>query len=168
MMKKLDLKRPTRLLIAGNLVLGLIVTAELLVPAQPRTANAAPAGDNNVALPEFGNTSIAAPPISQLVDMMERPLFYIERRMPEPEVETAPPPPPTPLRLKLEGIAIAGGSRVAVLRNLNGNGLVQLAEGEAHDGWTLDEINSNSAKFSRNGEQSTELPLEPVGTGGRR
>jgi hypothetical protein len=95
-------------------------------------------------------------------------LFYIERRMPEPEVETAPPPPPTPLRLKLEGIAIASGSRVAVLRNLNGNGLVQLAEGEAHDGWTLDEISSNSAKFSRNGKQSTELPLEPVGNNRRR
>jgi hypothetical protein len=168
MMKKLDLKRPTRLLIAGNLVLGLIVAAELLVPAQPGAANAAPAGDSSVTLPDFGDTTIAAPPISQLVDMMERPLFYIERRMPEPEVETAPPPPPTPLRLKLEGIAIASGSRVAVLRNLNGNGLVQLAEGEAHDGWTLDEISSNSAKFSRNGKQSTELPLEPVGNNRRR
>ena len=167
-MKKPDLKRPTRLLIAGNLVLGLIVAAELLVPAQPRAANAAPADDSNVALPDFGDTTIAAPPISQLVDMMERPLFYIARRMPEPEVETAPPPPPTPLRLKLEGIAIAAGSRVAVLRNLNGNGLVQLAEGESHEGWTLDAISSNSAKFSRNGDQNTELPLEPVGNSRRR
>lgn len=167
-MKKLDLNRPTRLLIAGNLVLGLIVAAELLIPTQPGIANAAMADESNVALPDFGETTIAAPPISQLVDMMERPLFYIERRMPEPEVETAPPPPPAPLRLKLEGIAIAGGSRVAVLRNLNGNGLVQLAEGEGHEGWTLDEISSNSAKFSRNGEQSTELPLEPVGNNRRR
>ena len=167
-MKKINLRRPTQILIAANLVLASIVAAELLVPAQPGTANAAPAGDSSAALPDFGDTTIAAVPISQLVDMMERPLFYIERRMPEPEVEQAAPPPPTPLRLKLEGIAIAGGSRVAVLRNLNGNSLVQLTEGQAHEGWTLDELTSTAARFSRDGKQPTELPLEPVGNGRRR
>ena len=168
MMKGTALSRPTRLLLIANVVLAAVVAAQLLLPARPGTANAAAASDVAAALPEFGDTTIAAPPISQLVDMTERPLFYIARRMPEPEVEQAPAPPPAPLRLKLEGIAIAGGSRVAVLRNLNGNGLVQLAEGESHDGWTLDQISSNSAKFSRNGEQSTELPLEPVGNGAGR
>ena len=167
MMKGIPLSRPTRLLLAANAVLAIVVAAQLLLPSLPGSANAAAASDAAATLPEFADTTIAAPPINQFVDMMERPLFYIARRMPEPEVEQAPPPPPVPLRLKLEGIAIAGGSRVAVLRNLNGNGLVQLAEGEAHEGWTLDEINSNSARFSRNGEQSTELPLEPVGNGGR-
>ena len=83
-------------------------------------------------------------------------------------MEQAPPPPPTPLRLQLEGIAIAGGSRVAVLRNTNGNGLVQLREGESQDGWTLDELSSSSARFSRNGAQSTELLLDPAGNGRRR
>ena len=164
----ITLSRPTQLLIAANVVLALIVSAEILLPAQLGTANAATAGDSEVTIPEFGDSTIAAPPIVQLVDMMERPLFYTDRRMPEPEVETAAPPPPTPLRLKLEGIAIAAGSRVAVLRNLNGNGLVQLAEGEAHGGWTLDEISSNSAKFSRNGAQSTELLLDPSGNGQSR
>lgn len=165
MNKRFAISRPTQLLVVANVIIALIVAAELLLPAQPGTANAAAAGDGSATLPDFGDTTIAAPPISQLVDMMERPLFYIDRRMPEPEVEQAPAPPPTPLRLKLEGIAIAGGSRVAVLRNLNGNGLVQLAEGESHDGWTLDALTTNSARFSRNGEQSTELPLEPVGNG---
>jgi hypothetical protein len=168
MMNGINLSRPTQILIAANVVLALIVSAEILLPSQPGTANAAAAGDGEIAMPEFGDTTIAAPPIVQLADMMERPLFYIERRMPEPKVEKAPPPPPTPLSLKLEGIAIAGGSRVAVLRNLNGNGLVQLTEGESHEGWTLDELTANSARFSRNGEQSTELPLEPVGTVRRR
>jgi hypothetical protein len=162
------LSRPTQLLLAANVVLALIVSIELLLPAQPGTANAAAATEDSVRLPEFGDTMIAVPPMSQLVDMTERPLFYIARRMPKPVVETAPPPPPTPLRLKLEGIAIAGGARVAVLRNLNGNGLVQLVEGESHDGWTLDALTTNSAKFSRNGKQATELPLEPVGNGRRR
>ena len=167
-MKRIALSRPTRLLVAANVVLAVVVAAQLLLPAQPGTANAAAASDAAATLPEFGDTTIAAPPISQLVDMTERPLFYIARRMPEPEVEQAPAAPPAPLSLKLEGIAIAGGSRVAVLRNLNGNGLVQLAEGETHDGWTLDSLSSTNATFSRNGEQSTELPLEPVGNGGRR
>jgi hypothetical protein len=168
MMKGIALSRPTRLLLAANVVLAVVVAAQLLLPARPGSANAATASDAAATLPEFGDTTIAAPPISQLVDMTERPLFFIARRMPEPEVEQAPTPPPAPLRLQLEGIAIASGSRVAVLRNLNGNGLVQLAEGETHEGWTLDQISSNSAKFSRNGEQSTELPLEPVGNGGGR
>ena len=168
MMNRFSLSRPTQLLIAANIVFGLIITAELLLPAQAGTANAATADSAAAALPEFGDTRIAAPPMAQLVDMMERPLFLPDRRMPEPEVETAPPPPPTPLRLKLEGIAIAGGSRVAVLRNLNGNGLVQLTEGELHEGWTLDELSSNSATFSRNGAQSTELLLDPAGNGHRR
>ena len=168
MKNKVTVSRPTRLLIAGNLLVALIISAQLLLPAHPGTANAAVKGEDNATLPDFGDTTIAAPPIGQLVDMMERPLFFPDRRMPEPEVEQAPPPPTTPLRLKLEGIAIAGGSRVAVLRNLNGNGLVQLAEGQAHEGWTLDEISSTSATFSRDGQQSTELPLDPVSNGARR
>ena len=168
MKKGIAISRPTRVLIAANVALALIVAAELMLPAQPGNANAAPANDGKVALPEFGETTIAAPPFSQLVDMMERPLFYIDRRMPEPDVETAAAPPPTPLRLKLEGIAIAGGSRVAVLRNLNGNVLVQLAEGDTHDGWTLDELSAGSARFSRNGEQRTELLLDPAGNGNRQ
>ena len=168
MMKRFSLARPTQLLIAANIVLALIVTAELLLPAQPGTANAADAAGAAATLPEFGDTRIAAPPIAQLANMTERPLFLPDRRMPEPEVEKAPAAPPTPLRLELEGIAIAGGSRVAVLRNLNGNGLVQLAEGESHEGWTLDELTSTAAQFSRGGEQATELLLDPAGNGHRR
>ena len=167
-MKRFSLSRPTQLLVAANLLLGLVVVAELLLPAQPGTANAATAGEAAATLPDFGDTTIAAPPMSQLVDMLERPLFFVDRRMPQPAVETAPPPPPTPLRLKLEGIAIAGGARVAVLRNLNSNGLVQLAEGDSHEGWTLDALSSTNATFSRNGEQSTELLLDPAGNGQRR
>jgi hypothetical protein len=52
-----------------------------------------------------------------------------------------------------------------VLRNLSGNALVQLAEGDMHDGWTLDALTSTSARFSRNGEQATELLLDPASNG---
>ncbi|HSN52986.1 MAG TPA: hypothetical protein VLS87_10670 [Woeseiaceae bacterium] len=164
MIKGFTLGRPTQLLIAANLLMGLVVSAQLLLPAQPGAANAATTDDDQAALPEFGDTGIAAPPMAQLVDMMERPLFFPDRRMPEPEVQEAPPPPMTPLRLKLEGIAIAGGARVAVLLNLNGKSLMQLTEGESHDGWTLDSVTSTSARFSRSDGQTAELSLDPRGT----
>jgi hypothetical protein len=38
--------------------------------------------------------------------------------------------------------------------------LLQLAEGETHDGWTLDALTSTSAEFSR-GAQTNELLLDP-------
>ena len=161
MMKQLSLSRSTQLLIAGNLMLALIVSTQLLLPAQSGTANAAVSADDEATLPEFGSTSIAAPPIGQYVDMLERPLFIPDRRMPKPEVKKAAPPPPTPLDLKLEGIAIAGSSRVAVLRNARGAGLLQLAEGETHNGWTLDALTNTSAQFSRDNGQTSELLLDP-------
>ena len=159
--------RATGILVGANVLMALVVSAQLLLPAQPSIAAAAATDDSEATLPDFGDTTITAPPVSQFVDMAERPLFYADRRTPEPAPEEAPPPP-TPLKLKLEGIAIAGGSRVAVLRNLNGNGLVQLVEGESHQGWTLDSLSAVGAVFSRNGEQRTELPLEPAGKGNRR
>jgi len=94
-------------------------------------------------------------------------LFYDNRRMPEPPKDEAPPPPPKPLMLKLQGIALAGGSRVAVLRNTSNNLILQLVEGETHDGWTLDEMTTTSARFSR-GAQTTELLLEQENTNPRR
>lgn len=167
-MTRFRLSRPTQILIAANLALVLVVAAELFFPAQPAAAQASEITNDPVELPEFADATLDAPALSQLVDLMDRPLLYADRRMPKPEVQKAPPPPPTPLRLKLEGIAIAGGARVAVLRNLNGNGLLQLVEGDSHEGWTLDSLSSTIATFSRNGEQSTELLLDPVGSGQRR
>ncbi len=161
-MNKLRISRPTQLLIAANLVLAIAVSAEVLSPAQPASALAAVANGDPVSLPEFTNTTIDAPSLSQLVDLLERPVFYPDRRMPELEVQQAPAPPPAPLRLKLEGIAIAGGSRVAVLRNLSGPGLMQLVEGESHQGWTLDALTSTSARFSRDDGQTSELLLDPA------
>jgi hypothetical protein len=165
---KIALSRPTQLLIAANAVFAVMVSAELLLPAQPGAANAATARNGDAALPEFGDTTIAAAPMTQFVDMMERPLFLPDRRMPQPKVEQSQPIPTKPLGLKLEGIALSGGSRVAVLRNLNGNGLVQLVEGDSYEGWTLDALTSTSAMFSRNGEQGTELLLDPTSNGRRR
>lgn len=162
-MFKVQISRPTQILIAANVVIALLITGELLLPTEPAAAQVDSNNDSSNTLPDFGNTRIDAPSLSQLVDLLERPLFYPDRRVPKPTAQKAAAPPPAPLRLKLEGIAIAGGSRVAVLRNLNGQGLLQLTEGDSHDGWTLDTLTSTSATFSR-GAQTNELLLDP-GTG---
>jgi hypothetical protein len=159
------ISRPTLALIGANLVVALIVAAQLLYPSRAVSAIDTPPTDGSAALPDFGDTTLNQPRFADLVDMVDRPLFFVARRMPEPPAEK-PAAPPMPLRLKLEGVAIAGGSRVAVLRNLNGNTLLQLAEGDSHDGWTLESVSSAAASFKR-GEQVTELPLDPA-AGGRR
>jgi hypothetical protein len=159
-MKRLGPIAPvTRVLLAANGVLAMIVTVQLTYPAGPRTVD--PGAEMGTAdlLPDFGAADFVPPPLANLSTMLDRPLFYTDRRMPAPPEDAAPPP--TPLRLKLEGIAISGGSRVAILRNLANNQLVQVEEGGQHEGWTLDAMTSTSARFSR-GPQVTELPLEPA------
>lgn len=159
------ISKPTQALIAANAAVALLVTLQLLYPATASQAIDAPTDDAAADLPDFGNTSRNPPSLSQYVDMGERPLFFVERRPPKPpEVKAAPPP--SPLVLKLEGVAIANGSRIAVLRNPNTRQLVQIEEGGTHDGWTLDSVDSGSASFSR-GEQVTELLLDPS-AGSRR
>ena len=113
------------------------------------------------SIPEIGDSLYIPPQLDELDEMFERPLFFSDRRMPEPPapVEVAAAPP-APLRLKLEGVAITTESRVAVLRNLENNQLVQLEEGMNHDTWKLDSVTANGAKFSR-GAQTSELMLDP-------
>jgi len=159
------ISKPTQALIAANAAVALLVTLQLLFPATASEAIDVSTDDTAADLPDFGNTNRNPPSLSQFVDMGERPLFFVERRPPKPP-EVAAPPPPSPLVLKLEGVAIANGSRIAVLRNPNTRQLVQLEEGGTHDGWTLDSVDSGSASFSR-GEQVTELLLDPS-AGSRR
>jgi hypothetical protein len=163
-MKIYRISRSTQALVAANLALGLLVTLQLLYPSTASMAIDTAGDSNAAALPDFGDTSLNLPMMSQFVDMVERPLFYIERRLPKPPPKQAAPPP-SPLNLQLEGVAIANGSRVAVLRNPNTRQLVQIEEGGTHDGWTLESVDSTSASFKR-GEQVTELLLDP--SSGRR
>jgi hypothetical protein len=164
-MRALQIGLTSKALLLANAVLALVIALQFLFPARSSVPGAEARADASELLPDFGDTTFSAPTMADLPDILERPLFFVDRRMPEPEA-AAPPPPPTPLRMKLEGVAFSGGARVAILRNLQNNQLVQLEEGDRHDGWTLDSLTSTSASFSR-GEQRTELPLEP-NTGNRR
>lgn len=159
--------RTTQALIAGIAVLALTIALQLLYPAAPSVADTGSLPDDESSLPEFGSEPLTPPALADLGEMLERPLFFEDRRMPEPPKDEAPPPPPKPLMLKLQGVALAGGSRVAVLRNTSNNLLLQLVEGETHDGWILEEVTTTSARFTR-GAQVTELILEPENTSPRR
>ena len=160
------LSRSTQALLAGNALLAAIVMLQVLLPAAPAADAMELAPDSEPAMPEFADVSLNPPALSALSEMIERPLLVSTRRPPEPE-EVEPPPPPKPIRLKLIGVALSGGTRVALLRNLVNNQLVHLAEGETHDGWSLDTLGAQSASFSR-GPQVAELPLELEGQAPRR
>ena len=106
--------RPTQVLLAANVILGLVVTLQLSFPAGPSAAGIKGLPDDEASLPEFGSAALTPPALADLDDMLERPLFFGDRRVPvPPKDEEPPPPPPEPLRLKLQGVALAGGSRVA-------------------------------------------------------
>ncbi len=167
MIRTWQISRPTQMLIAANVVLSLVIALQLVYPTKPNLADADAAQGSAATMPEFGDVSLSPPGMAELADMLDRPLFFVDRRMPEPPADQAPAPPPTPLRLQLEGVAMTSGASVAVLRNLADNQLVQLAEGDMHDGWTLDSVGANSASFSR-GAQVSELTLDPGTNSGRR
>jgi len=152
--------RMTQALIAASVVLSLFVAVQLLYPAAPSVADTGELPDDEASLPEFGSAALTPPALANLGEMLERPLFFDDRRMPVPPEDSAPPPPPKPLMLKLQGVAMSGGSRVAVLRNTSNNLLLQMVEGEIHDGWTLDAITSSATHFSR-GTQTAELTVDP-------
>ncbi len=158
------INRPMQALSAAAAVLTLTVVLELLYPARPADADVVVSETATAVVPDFGDSSYLPPSLAELNEMLERPLFYNDRRMPEPPSPVAVEAP-TPLRLKLEGVAITTESRVAVLRNLENNQLVQLAEGMKHESWTLDSVTADGASFSR-GQQVSTLALDP-GSGRR-
>jgi hypothetical protein len=101
------------------------------------------------------------PGIGAFDEILERPLFTEGRQPPvEPEVVAAPVAQGPPIRLHLEGVAITPDSRVAVVRDLSNNQLLQLGEGTSHQGWTVESVDASGATFTR-GEQRLELSLDP-------
>ena len=149
-------------LTAAVLLLVLVICAEIwLWDAQ--TAGIVNAADTLAIeneIPDTPQTQYVHPDLSRYGEALARPAFFASRQMPEPPPEQAPAPA-APLRLRLEGVAIAGVNRVAVLRDLGSNQLVQLSLGTLHNGWKLEQLNTSSAVFTRNGTR-TELSMDPA------
>lgn len=143
------------LLLACALLAGILAieSHNLLQPKAGNTGNTA----NAVTPPNQARFN--PPALATFSEITERPLFS-ESRKPAPKPQTVDKAAPTtPLRLQLEGIAITPESRLAMVRDLIKNRVLNLALGEQHEGWELISISENVATFKR-GEQIQELLLE--------
>jgi len=152
-------RKLTRILIVCCSVLAAVIALEFTHPFVAATHERAAPGPRSAvpstaALPQF-----TAPSLAQFDQILARPLFFEDRRMPVipekvPEAERL-----EPLRLTLEGVAIGAGTRVAVLVDERERGQIRLAEGMSHNGWTLESVTSAGAEFRR-GEELTRLELD--------
>ncbi|MDH4108019.1 MAG: hypothetical protein OEW35_06865 [Gammaproteobacteria bacterium] len=150
----------TRALAVACGALTLVIALELAIPNSTGDSGKRVEA-TDVTLPPLGDLPpYVAPTFESFAEVLERPLFYEDRRLPPPpEVAQAAEAPAEPLLLTLEGIAISGDSRVALLRDTRSNSLVQVAEGASHNGWTLQSVEGGTAVFKR-GDDITELGIE--------
>jgi hypothetical protein len=157
----------TRSLLALCVVLTLIIVAQWLLPIGDEAFTELQADATDGGLPVRTSSAYVHPHIEDFAAILERPVFFKDRSLPPPPA-AAPVAAPEPLRLRLEGVAIVADSKVAVLRNLADNQLLQLAEGMSHNDWNLESVTADSATFKR-GEEVAKLSLDPAtGRGTRR
>jgi hypothetical protein len=149
----------TNLLLASASLLALIITIELLLPFEITLVDEATGAVSENEPPHETQSRYVHPHISSFPEILSRPIFFSNREMPAQVVEKSAAPR-TPLRLKLEGIAIATNTRVAVLRDLGNNQLVQLSVGMSHNNWQLTELTSSGATFRRGADDVAQLTLD--------
>lgn len=162
-----DEHKTTLLLAAASALMATVVALQLAFPVSAPAAD--DAGSSAAEVPDLADPPAWVPTeFGSYTSILERPLLYVDRRLPAPpEEEVEPQAPLEPLRLKLEGVALAGGSRVALLRGTVSNELINMAEGMTHNGWTLESVQPDRAVFRRDNDVS-ELPLEVQPGRGRR
>lgn len=158
-MNALPQRKLTAFLIAACAVLTAVIALEHKHPfAAPAHEREAP-GPRSVVPSSTDLPQYTARSLTEFDQILARPLFFEDRRMPVipekvPEAERL-----EPLRLTLEGVAIGGDTRVAVLVDEHERGQIRLAEGMSHNGWTLESVTSAGAEFRR-GEELTRLELD--------
>ncbi|MCG7900496.1 MAG: hypothetical protein JAY99_19070 [Candidatus Thiodiazotropha lotti] len=114
-------------------------------------------------------TRFNPPSVTVYQEIMDRPLFR-EGRVPpaEPEKEVSKPVArQTPLKLRLEGVVITPKNRVAVIRDLNTNRLLRVAQGMSQNDWKLESVDHSTATVVRRGKKhNLELKVDKVKKGG--
>ena len=155
-----DADGTTRALAIGCAGLGLVFILVLFYPLRKDAFRT----DRNYLLdsmPSLETLPTYSPPkLDSFSETLNRPLFYADRKLPPaPLAEQLVDAPLEPLELRLEGIAISGASRIALLRDIRNNDLIQMAAGMAHNGWVLESVDSGRVLFIR-GEESAELNIE--------
>jgi hypothetical protein len=132
--------------------------AEVAVSQKPQSNASTEQKTNKTTLSQF-----SPPSLSAYQEITDRPLFR-EGRIPpeEPEAQTKKPVArQAPLKLKLEGVVITPKNRVAVIRDLNSNQLLRVAQGMSQNDWKLESVDHSSATVVRRGKkQILELNVE--------
>jgi len=142
------------LMLCGLLAVVILIEWVMPLGMDPESASAAAAAQQ---LPSVRTASYVHPPFSAYQEILERPLFFEDRRFPVSAAVEAEPP--KPLRLELIGVAIVGATRTAMLQSQADGRMHNLREGDSHDGWELETVSVDNVTFSR-GSESAQLPLK--------
>jgi hypothetical protein len=130
-----------------RLSVALTAVAALLAGAAawPWLAEPAAASDVMAAAPEAGATAIVPlPPLVDFAAIVDRPLFAPSRRPNPPDGTLAA----AGLRYRLIGIVAAGKDRHALLADPSGPRRIEIGEGAALDGWTVEQIEQDRVILS--------------------
>ncbi|MCG7937642.1 MAG: hypothetical protein N0C88_02130 [Candidatus Thiodiazotropha lotti] len=152
------------------LLLIVIGLASAMIVYQWRNPAEVEASENHQLNPASKQTAKKAsltrfnpPSVTVYQEIMDRPLFR-EGRVPpaEPEkVVSKPVVRQTPLKLRLEGVVITPKNRVAVIRDLNTNRLLRVAQGMSQNDWKLESVDHSTATVVRRGKKhNLELKVE--------
>ena len=132
-----------------------------LRPALPAVAAKGSAGVDARVLP----TVVARAPEQAYPESVERPLFVPSRR-PAP---AAPPPAAAPAMAKgtltLQGVTIAGGNRIAMLREKQSGRIHRIEQGKQVNGMSVATIESDHVVL-RLGDESETVPMLVSRAGG--
>lgn len=92
-------------------------------------------------------------PRESFSEVTERPLFSQTRRPPD-LTSTPVAAPVAEIGLELQGIVIAGGTRIAVLRETSSGAVLRLQKDNQYRGWRLLRIGADQVTFVNNGEEA--------------
>ncbi len=157
--------------ISGFLLLTLIALCVVIVVQArsgiPSADHLRSARDQAVDTAAAGPVRLSLPPLADLSETIERPLFTESRRPSEEEPSDAPVMP-TPVVtgpaavFSISAIVITDKERAVLLTHPQSGELTRVREGETIAGWRLERVESDRAVFSKDGD-SKEIDLRTFG-----
>jgi hypothetical protein len=124
--------------------LSAVVGWELMTPRRSTAATTVPAHPGGVSLPEIPSWDYRVPPAAKFNESVERPLFIVERRPPEPEKEggtvTAAASAVQKPQARLLGVVITPQKRQALLQENGSDNVLYLEPGMTLQDWEIKSI----------------------------
>lgn len=174
-MIKLDFERNllTTILLLALVMLALIALVVLVSSLRTGVDRIAASGDGRVDAVYVAAVDAELEEFQRYAAIVERPLFFPDRRLPVLEVAVvdaeAPPPPPEPepvepLKAAIAGVVITPEVRLAMVADEEAGKTVILREGMALEGvqaaWRLTDITPRGVAFASEDGRSSTLELK--------